>query len=260
MPEIVIAGYGFVGKEVYRLFPSAAIYDPVLFTQPSSWQDNMLRTAGSILTDCHDFAFICVPTPQAPDGSCDISAVEDCIGKIKADTFICLSTIPPDTEVPDNLVFQPEYVASSSPYPAPLGDITKRTFVILGGKPEHTKKARRLYETVYPPTTEIFETDFKTASVIKYAENSYIATKVTYISEVARICQAYNVSYDDVRRGVFRLDPRMSEWWTYTSGKGWGGHCLPKDMSAIVKSCEKFGYDAKFLKAVIENNERHKAQ
>lgn len=251
MRQIIAGGKGFVGRAVHQLFPDAEIYDK---------GDEVPRKE-------YDFCHVCVPTPMNPDGSCNTVAVEDVISKINAELFIIRSTIPPGTTDRLNAdlwevgkgrpcVFQPEYVASSSPYPAPLADITKHPFIILGGRNEATKKVRKLYETVYPPHTTIFETDPTTAEVIKYLENSFIATKVSFCNEAFRISQCFNVDYDRVREGVFKLDPRMTEWWTYCEGKGWGGHCLPKDLAAIIFACQQKGYDPEFLKGVVAFNDK----
>jgi len=252
--EVVLVGYGYVGKETHKIFPTAEAYD-------IKWKDELTPTKK------YKLAVICVSTPSKLNGGCDTSAVWDSIKKIKAELYLIKSTIPPGTSdkiqkkyPKKGIVFSPEYVASSSPYPAPLADMKQRDFIILGGRPENTKKVRRLYEKIYPPTVKIMEVPATCAEVIKYAENAFIATKVTFCNELYRICRAFSVDYDQAREGVFRLDPRMTEWWTYCEGKGWAGHCLPKDMKSIIKACEKAGYNPEFLKAVVENNERHKGE
>ena len=269
----LIAGYGFVGEEVSKLFPKADVYDPVKIDYTVFDHTYYYDPP----TEHYDICHCCVPTPMKEDGSCDVSAVEDVIEKIDAEIFIVRSTVPPGTchrleceagkrdfekwfdggkkgrQKDTWVVMQPEYVASSSPYPAPLSDMKTRDFVILGGRPEITKKVRKLYETVYPPTVRICEVDSKTAEIIKYAENAFIATKVTFCNEVHGICQLFKADYDQVREGVFRLDPRMTEWWTYCEGKGWGGHCLPKDMASLVSFS---GSD--FFADVIKHNRRHR--
>lgn len=251
---MLIAGFGYVGKAVKEIFPECDVYDP------------KIADFSSLSRQKFGVCFVCVPTPAGEDGSCNTSEVEKALREINADLFIIRSTIPPGTtdrlekKHKKNIVFQPEYIASSSPYPAPLGDLKTRTFIILGGRPESTKKARRIYERIYPPTAIIYEVDAITAEVIKYGENSFIATKVTFCNELYDICRAFKVDYDKVREGVFRLDPRMTEWWTYvrTDQRGWGGHCLPKDLSAIVAACKKAGINPQFIKDVIANNSRHK--
>jgi len=250
----LIAGFGYVGKAVKKLFPDADVYDPYI------------NEYCKLHPTHYDFCMICVPTPMRKDGKCDTMAVEDVLIKIKADVFVIRSTIPPmettrlEKKFNCNIVFQPEYVASSSPYPAPMDDIKLHPFIILGGRPQCVKKVRRLYETVYPPTTEIMETDSRTAGVIKYIENCYIANKVTFCNEVYNMCQQFVVDYDDVKRGVFDLDPRMNTWWTnvYEDKRGWGGHCLPKDVNAIIHASKLQGYTPQFLIDIVKNNEMHK--
>jgi len=239
----VIAGMGFIGAELFKLIgPDCSKYDPPQGFSP-------------IHKDDFDLCFICVPTPQDKNGECDTSIVLDIPNQIKAEVYVCLSTIPPDVELPDNMIYQPEYSASCSPYAAPLANIKDRTFVILGGLPKYTKIVRKFYESLYPPTVKMMETDSKTARIIKYMANSFIATYVSFCNEFFDICKLNGVDYDKVREG-FLMDPRMISWWTYVyeNKRGWGGDCLPKDTSAIVKSCEKQGYNAELIKAVIEQN------
>jgi len=244
MDICVAGGGGFVGKETVGILSK---FEPDIYDPPKG--ETNLRAR-------YDFCFICVPTPQNEDGSCDTGFVIDVLARVKADVFVCLSTIPPDMELPANLVFQPEYVASSSPYPAPLANPRTRGFVIIGGEKPARKKVRRLYERIYPPTTRIMETDSKTARVIKYMENSFIATYVSFCNEFYNICRTFGVDYDEVREG-FLLDPRMTPWWTYVypDKRGWGGHCLPKDTSAIVHASTEAGYSPELLKAVRKFNE-----
>lgn len=235
----VIAGYGFIGQELHDLI-QCEVYDP---------------KKGHFVDGEFNICFICVPTPQAKDGSCDASIVLGIPKEIKAKVYVCLSTIPPDVKLPNNFVFQPEYSASCSPYPAPLAKIKERNFLILGGDPKYTKIVRKFYETIYPPTTRIMETDSKTARIVKYMANSFIATYVSFCNEFYDICKTNKVDYDKVREG-FLLDPRMCPWWTYVyeDKLGWGGDCLPKDTAAIIKSSEKQGYVPELLKAVRKQN------
>jgi UDPglucose 6-dehydrogenase len=244
--QIIAGGLGFVGRAVSKLFPTSMIYD--------KGDDKPINH--------YDYCHICVPTPANKDGSCDISIVEDVLQVVDADVYIIRSTIPPGTvynltrKYDKAIVFQPEYVASSSPYPAPLLDITKHPFIILGGYSANVKKVRRLYETVYPPTTKFIEMSSIEAEITKYMENSFIATYVTFCNEFYDICKQYEVDWDKVREG-FLADPRMTPWWTYIyeHKRGWGGHCLPKDINAIIKVTNSL-----FLQDVVKNNERHKKE
>ena len=241
MTKIVIAGYGFIGQELGRLLSKFEIYDPL---------------RGNYVNGKFDICFICVPTPQLKTGECNANIVLGIPKKVKAKIYVCLSTIPPDVKIPNNMICQPEYSASCSLYPAPLASIKNRNFIILGGLPKYTKMIRKFYETIYPPTTRIMETTSKTARIIKYMENSFIATYVSFCNEFYDICKVNKVDYDKVREGLL-LDPRMIPWWTYIyeNKRGWGGDCLPKDTAAIVYSSKKLGYNMELLKAVRKQNE-----
>lgn len=239
--KIVIAGYGFIGQELGTLIKDYNIHDPL---------KNMVSKGD------FDICFICVPTPQKDNGECDASIVLNVPKEVKAKVYVCLSTIPPDIKLPENFVFQPEYSASCSPYPAPLAKIKERNFLILGGNPKYIKIVRKFYESIYPPTIKIMETDSKSARIVKYMANSFIATYVSFCNEFFDICKVNKVDYDKVREG-FLLDPRMIPWWTYVyeNKRGWGGDCLPKDTAAIVYSSEKQGYSSELIKAVRRQNQ-----
>lgn len=242
--KIVIAGNGFVGKEAEVML---AKYKPDIYDPPKGMND---------LADSYDFCFICVPTPQKADGSCDVRCVYDVFEKVNAKVFVCLSTIPPDVMLGEDVVFQPEYVASCSPYPAPLADVKARGFIILGGYPEAVKKVRRLYERIYPPTIKILEVTSEEARLIKYMANSFVAVYVSFCNEFFDICKAFGADYDKVREG-FLLDPRMTPWWTYVyeHNRGWGGDCIPKDTSAIATASTRKGYSPELIKAVRKVND-----
>lgn len=254
MKQLIAGGLGFVGSQVSLLFPDADIFD--------TRQDNTYPRGH------YDIVHCCVPTPAYPNGSCDISYVREVLENIDSDLFIIRSTLPPGTcesfenELNKDIVFQPEYCASASPYPAPLADIRKHPFLILGGREENTKKARRLYERVYAPTTVILETSATTAELIKLFENTVIANKVTLCGEFYAICEQFGVDYDTVREAVFKLDPRMTPWWTivYPERRGWSSsHCLPKDLSNLIHSCQKIGYEPQFIMDIVKRNEEQSA-
>jgi UDPglucose 6-dehydrogenase len=260
--QIVIAGGGFVGQETWRLFPNALIYDPIKtvrdYVNTPKMQQHYCHKPPN---DLVDYCFICVPTPMLDNGQCDVTAVEDVFDKVQACVYIIKSTVYPGyTQRRKCAVFCPEYVASSSPYPAPLGDVTKRGFVILGGEKKHVKKVRELYESVYPPTVDILEVSALEAELIKLLENTAIAAKVTLAQEFYEICKAYKVDYSVIQQGVFGLDPRFNKWFTnvYPYKRGFtNSHCLSKDISNLVLSCQlEKGYDPKFIRAIIENNKR----
>ena len=250
--SVIIVGMGYVGKHIAKLFMSL---DPVLYDK---------KYGESYPKDVFDVAIVAVPTPMNIDGSCDISMVEDVIKNIKADLFIIKSTVPPSTtnrlieKHKKNIVFSPEYVGSSSVEPA-LDDAKSQPFVIFGGRPECTQKAVDLWTKVRNANLKTMQCSAVEAECIKYTENLFIANKVVFLNEIYEACKHFKVDYNIVREG-FLLDPRMSRYFTfvYKSDRGYGGHCLIKDMEAFIKSCEKVGYNPEFLKDIKKNNERMK--
>lgn len=254
--DILIVGGGYVGKEHLKLFPNAEVYDP--YKDAVDGKFTLKKPPKKEV----DFAFICVPTPMKEDGSCDLKAFHKAMREVTAKVYVIRSTITPGTTaLYYNAVFQPEYVASSSPYPAPLGDVSRRTFIILGGEKEYTKKVRRLYEGVYSPTVDIMETSSITAELIKLCENTSIAAKVTLCQEFYEICKVYGIDYDELKQGVFGLDPRFNLWFTnvYPDKRGFSNsHCLPKDLNNLVHDARKKGYKAEFIEDILKNNKRWK--
>lgn len=242
---IVIGSEGYVGSRIFKQFEKWAVKcDTKLRKKPKD-----------IKYKC---AFICVPTPSNPDGSCDKEAAEKAANEWDADVYIVKSTITPPSNYKGPLVFSPEYFGSSSVEPA-LDDADKQPFVILGGRKEDTKKAVEIYQRVRNANLKIFTCTYFEAILIKYMENCAIANKVTFCNEFYNICKAFEEDYNTVREG-FLMDPRMSRYFTfvYPDKRGFGGHCLPKDLSAIIEASKKQGYYPEFLKEIERCNARHK--
>lgn len=245
----VVGASGYVGREQVRLFKD---YEPYEY-------DRSVGTKEGV-NEC-DVAFICVPTPMKEDGSCDISIVKEVLGWLKCPLVIIRSTVEPGTTdilastYAGDVVFQPEYVGETVAHP--LNDTRMRNFLIFGGHPWATQKAAEVYQMVYNASTRILQTTAKTAEVIKYMENSFIGTYVTFCNEFFDIANHFGVDYHTVREG-FLLDPRMTPFWTFVfpNKRGFDGKCIPKDMNAIVASCERTKYRPELLKAVLSRNKQ----
>lgn len=108
--------------------------------------------------------------------------------------------------------------------------------------------------------TKFYQTDLKTAELVKYMENSWLATKVTFCNEFYEIAKTLDVDYNELRE-LWLADKRINRSHTlvYPDKRGFSGKCLPKDISAIVKKLEEIGYEPKFIKKILEENERLKA-
>ncbi len=218
-----------------------------------------------------EIVFICVNTPSRPDGSMDDSflrqATKDIADAIstKARTIVAVkSTIIPGTT--ENVV-RPILEASGKAYGLAvnpeflreghaLEDALEPDRVILGvDGPDTARRLGSLYAHLDCP---IIETDLRTAEAIKYATNAFLATKVAFANELANICQALEVSYDEVIQGVI-LDPRIDPRFL-VPGVGFGGSCFPKDVKALVAVGKAAGHAPRLLEAVLDQNDEQYLQ
>lgn len=248
--KISIIGLGHVGTAMKALFPNASIYDSEL-------------GIGSIedVKKC-DAAFICVPTPCAPDGSCDTTIVEQVISSLEADVIIIRSTVSIGftdfmmKKYKKEIVFQPEYYGETVAHP--FADLTTRIWLSFGGTDKGTRLAVEVYQTVCNSNVEIHMADAKTVELAKYMENAFLATKVTFCNEMYDIAEAYGIDYHKARE-VWLADPRIgrSHTFVYRENRGYGGKCLPKDISALAFSAKEKGINADLIKAVINKNKKY---
>lgn len=248
--SIAIVGYGAVGRQLHTLFPDAVIHDPDI-----GYDDR------ASVNGCR-FAFVCVPTPSLPDGSADVSIVRDVVGWIESDVIVIRSTVSVGTtrvlagETGKQLVFQPEYGPGGTP-DHPFSDTRRIGWVVLGGDREATGKVADLYKAVFNSSLVIQHTDSTTAELVKYMENAFLATKVAFCNEFYDIAAAAGVEYDELRE-LWLLDPRMGRDHTfvYSDDRGFGGACLPKDLSAIASTAESIGVEPTLLRSVEAANRR----
>jgi UDPglucose 6-dehydrogenase len=240
--NVLIIGYGVVGQNIRKIFPDAYIHDP-----------EKGRTAMRL---DYDVAFIAVPTDMKPDGSCDTSIVERVVrewaGSVKI--FCIRSTVPPGTT--DRLndiapcVFQPEYYGGTQ-----HANGYEYDYTILGGETFYSEIVAELYRSVYTADHKIFLTTAKTAELVKYMENSWLATKVVFCNEFYRIAKKMDINYDTLRE-MWLLDPRInrSHSYVYMKKPYYDSHCLNKDVPAIIAAAENEGAEPKLLRAVIQRN------
>lgn len=241
MNNILIVGYGVVGrnlaKELSPLHPD--IYDKY---KPE------FNTKREIT---YDFCFICVDTPYREDCICDISEIENALLENDADLYIIKSTILPGTidklskMYNRNIIFSPEYYGGTQHC-----NNFNFNFTILGGKKNDCIRVQQLLQEIYDGTHTFRITDSKTAELVKYMENSYLATKVTFCCQFYEIANKLGVNYEDLRE-LFILDPRVnpSHTFVYREHPYYDSHCLNKDVPAIAEFT-----NAEFLKDVIKYN------
>ncbi len=251
--RIGLVGHGFVGQSMHRLFGDDA-----------TWLDVGGTPADRARINTCDFGFICVPTPVGPGGACDTSVVEDCVAWITAPQIIVRSTVAPGTTqrlrdtTSKAVIFQPEYIGETAAHP--LADASKHGFIILGGPVPECSAVADLYKRYYHSEVRFHFTDSTTAEVAKYMENAFYAMKVTFCNEFYDIARAHGVDYNELRE-IWLADPRISRDHTFVfpDDRGFSGKCLPKDVSAIIASMRERGDSAALLEAVIEINERRRA-
>ncbi len=252
---IGIVGYGVVGRALGKLFgysaenPAVGVYDKGLAGL------NDARSKAAIQT-C-DLVFVAVPTPEAGDGSCDLSAVEEVVSWVNPP--MCLkSTVPPGSV--DRLVrstgkkicFSPEYVGETRWHG--WKEIASHGFVIVGGERPVSALTIRAYQEVLGPEFRYYSTDAKTAELCKYMENAFLATKVAFVNQFYDLAKAFGIEFNELRE-LWLADERIGRSHTLvTEERGYRGRCLPKDMAAIVHSVKPLG-GAPLLEAVDRYND-----
>ena len=231
------------------------------------------------LTECLDeveVVFSAVGTPPDEDGSADLSyvlAVARTIGRTmnKYVLVVTKSTVPVGTaqkvkcaiqEELDKRNVKIEFDVASNPEFLKEGDAVddfmKPDRVVVGVKSE---KAKTIMERLYKPfmmnNYRLIFTDIPSAEMIKYAANSMLATRISFMNDIANLCELVGADVNMVRKGI-GSDSRIGSKFLYP-GCGYGGSCFPKDVKALIKTAEKNGYPMRVLKAVEEVNERQKS-
>jgi len=208
-----------------------------------------------------DVVFLCLPTPQGDDGSADLSYIEAVAcqigGSLQSGTVVInKSTVPVGSSVKVaewlgrtdvHVVSNPEFLRQGTA----LIDFLQPTRIVVGGdNDDAVERVAGLYENVKAP---LLRMNAASAEALKYAANSFLATKLTFINAVADICELVGADVFDVVEGL-GLDPRIGSQFLQP-GPGWGGSCFPKDTRALVKIAEGNGYDFALLRGVIQTND-----
>jgi UDPglucose 6-dehydrogenase len=219
-----------------------------------------------------DIVFIAVGTPQGEDGSADLTHVLDVARSIgrainKYTVVVDKSTVPvgtakrvqaeiaKETTQPFSVVSNPEFLKQG----AAVEDFMKPDRVVIGVDPGDDRAAALMKE-LYGPFTRtgapIMMMDTASAELSKYAANSFLASRISFMNEVANMCELVGADVDQVRKAI-GADRRIGTSFLFP-GVGYGGSCFPKDVKALVKSGQDHGYDFKILRAVEQVNRRQK--
>ncbi|QQR85243.1 MAG: UDP-glucose/GDP-mannose dehydrogenase family protein [Flavobacteriales bacterium] len=225
-----------------------------------------LKTA----VDKAQIIFLALPTPPGEDGSADLKyvlGVADDLGKIMTDYKVLVdkSTVPVGTAekvhaavakhatVPFDVVSNPEFLREGFA----VDDFLKPDRVVVGTSSDRAKK---LMEDLYKPFVRqgnpIIFMDERSAELTKYAANAFLATKITFMNEIANFCEAVGADVDKVRIGM-GTDSRIGKRFLFP-GIGYGGSCFPKDVQALAKSGADAGYDFRIINSVMDVNEWQK--
>ena len=210
--------------------------------------------------------FLALPTPPGEDGSADLSYVLDVatkLGQLIKDYKVIIdkSTVPvgtaekvaakikEQTDVEFDVVSNPEFLREGKA----VDDFMKPDRVVVGTSSERARKLmEKLYEPFLRQGNPLIFMDERSAEMTKYAANSYLATRISFMNEVANLCEKLGANVDDVRKGI-GSDTRIGKRFLFP-GIGYGGSCFPKDVQALAKTAELEKYDFRILKAVMAVN------
>ncbi|MEW6585062.1 MAG: UDP-glucose/GDP-mannose dehydrogenase family protein [Nitrospirota bacterium] len=216
--------------------------------------------------------FIAVGTPRRGDGSADMKYVEEVAREIANHidgykVIVTKSTVPVGTgerireiisrnlkeQIDFDIVSNPEFLREGSA----IEDFMRPNRVVIGAKSSRAVAIMQdLYKPLYLIETPFIVTNIETAELIKYASNSFLATKISFINEIANLCEKVGADVHMVAKGM-GLDKRIGPKFLHP-GPGYGGSCLPKDTDALVRIAEEYGVKLGVVRAAIEANERQR--
>tara|TARA_R110002153_G_scaffold144818_2_gene296028 strand:- start:26 stop:856 length:831 start_codon:yes stop_codon:yes gene_type:complete len=257
---IGIIGQGFVGNAIYQKFKK--YFDVKTYDLKENLCNSTFEEVSKQLV-----VFVCLPTPMEDGGKCNTNLVTSTITKISNSpspnlfrTVVIKSTVPPgftknlnENFTNLNFVFNPEFLTEANA----VEDFNNQNRIILGGDDYITEEIRRIYVKPFP-TANIVKTESTHAEMVKYLTNSFLATKVSFANEMFQICDKLGVDYSKVIE-YSMLDDRLGKSHWKVPGPdgdfGYGGHCFPKDVKALISVAEELGIFPEILMATNEKNE-----
>ena len=262
--KIGIIGRGFVGSAVEFGFSPNTGCDAELRVYDKD-PSKSLNTLSDVVNES-DFIFVSVPTPSNRDGSINTDIVEDVFDEMnqhnyrRDNIFLLRSTVIPGTTRKIqkncrklNIVFNPEFLTERS---AKFDFINQARF-ILGGEDENVNKVEELFKWRFGESLSVIKTNFETAELIKYMNNCFLATKISFMNEMRLIANSCGVNWEDAVEGFVR-DGRVAHSHTKVPGPdgkyGFGGSCFPKDIQAIISFAESMGITPTTLQGAWETN------
>ena len=262
--KIGIIGRGFVGSAVANGFSSNTGFDSdlkIYDKDPSRSLNNLDETINK-----SDFIFLSLPTPSKKDGSISLSLLEKSLNEINeinqnTDNILLLrSTVVPGTSQKFQnkyknirIVFNPEFLTERSAF----FDFINQSRIIIGGLPENVKKVANLYHDRFGNHLPIIKTNYETAELIKYMNNCFFATKVSFLNEMKIIADSVGANWTEAVEG-FILDGRIGHSHINVPGHdgklGFGGSCFPKDVQALIAFAKNLDIDLNTLEGAWKTN------
>lgn len=216
--------------------------------------------------------FLALPTPPGEDGSADLKyilGVANDLGPLLENYAVIIdkSTVPVGTaekvreriaknaKVDFDVVSNPEFLREG----VAVEDFMKPDRVVIGTTSENAKRVmEKLYAPLVRQGNPIIFMDERSAEMTKYAANAFLAMKITFMNEIANLCEVAGADVDAIRRGI-GTDSRIGKRFLF-AGIGYGGSCFPKDVQALERTATEFNYDFKILKSVMKVNEKQKTK
>jgi UDPglucose 6-dehydrogenase len=251
----------------------STIYEPLLEDLlKKNIKENRLKFATNLkdVVNCSEIIFLCLPTPQNDDGSADVSRVLEISKEIalmiqESKIIVAKSTIPVGTSEKIRSIFNsnsnhkihyafnPEFLKEGNA----VYDFMSPDRVVIGSTSGKAVDAMKdLYSAFMRTSNRIIVMDEKSAELAKYAANAMLATRISFMNDIAMLCEQTGANIDSVRTGI-GTDSRIGDKFLF-AGAGYGGSCFPKDVRALIKTGEENQIDLKLLKAVEEINKRQK--
>tara|TARA_B100000131_G_C18092661_1_gene602801 strand:+ start:691 stop:1551 length:861 start_codon:yes stop_codon:yes gene_type:complete len=262
--KIGIVGNGFVGSSVAFGFSAQTGCDAEVKIYD---KDTSKATHGlEEVINTSDYIFVSVPTPSNPDGSINLDIIYNLFEEMNQlncrtnNIFLLRSTVTPGTTRKLkrkfknlNIVFNPEFLTERS---AKLDFINQARFII-GGRKQDTNKVEKLFRWRFGETTPVIKTNYETAELIKYMNNCFFATKVSFLNEMYQIADKCGADWDMAVEGFVR-DGRIGHSHMNVPGPdgkfGFGGSCFPKDIQAMINFSDELGISSNVLNGAWKTN------
>jgi len=256
MEKIGIVGGGFVGNAIKE---SMEVFDTeLLLVDPSKGYSTTVKD----LKECSG-VFVCVPSPQGLDGSCDTSILESVLEELNSINYtgviISKCTAPPEVytqlnEKYPNLVHAPEFLTAANA----VRDYANGQFAFIGGRVQaYRNQAAEIIKVGQRSLTSIHHCSIAEAAMAKYTINTFLATKVVWMNELYQLCTKIGVDYKKVVT-MAKSDPRIGGSHLTVPGPdasfGFGGACFPKDTAALLKIAEDCGVPLNVLETAVKKN------